>query len=100
MVLDVAGWHQANDLRIPENMCLLPLPPYSPDLNPVEHLWEEIRDKWFPYLVFDSLAGVEDRRVEALAALERMFTAESEGCFACKLLHADEVCDSRAVFCA
>jgi len=70
MVLDGAGWHRAKDLRIPENMRLLPLPPYSPELNPVEHLWEEIREKWFPNLVFDSLTGVEDRLVEALAALE------------------------------
>jgi transposase len=71
MVLDGAGWHRANDLRIPENVRLLPLPPYSPELNPVEHLWEEIREKWFPNLVFDSLTGVEDRLVEALAALEK-----------------------------
>lgn len=70
MVLDGAGWHRAKDLRIPENLRLLPLPPYSPELNPVEHLWEEIREKWFPNLVFDSLTGVEDRLVEALAALE------------------------------
>jgi len=40
MVLDGAGRHRAKDLRIPENMRLLPLPPYSPELNPVEHLWE------------------------------------------------------------
>jgi transposase len=70
MVLDGAGWHRTKDLRIPANMRLLPLPPYSPELNPVEHLWEEIREKWFPNLVFDSLTGVEDRLVEALAALE------------------------------
>ena len=69
-VLDGAGWHRARDLRIPENMRLLPLPPYSPELNPVEHLWEEIREKWFPNLVFDTLTGVADRLVEALAALE------------------------------
>jgi transposase len=70
MVLDGAGWHRAKDLCIPENIRWLPLPPYSPELNPVEHLWEEIREKWFPNLVFDSLTGVEDRLVEALAALE------------------------------
>ena len=69
-MLDGAGWHRANDLRIPDNMRLLPLPRYSPELNPVEHLWEEIREKWFPYLVSDSLTGVENRLVEALATLE------------------------------
>jgi transposase len=51
-------------------MRLLPLPPYSPQLNPVGHLWEEIREKCFPNLVFDSLTGVADRLLEALAALE------------------------------
>jgi len=70
MVLDGAGWHRAKDLQIPENMRLLPLPPYSPQLNPVEHVWEDIREKWFPNLVFDSLRAVEDRLVEALTTLE------------------------------
>jgi transposase len=70
MVLDGAGWHRAKDLQIPDNLRLLPLPPYSPQLNPVEHLWEEIREKWFPNLVFDSLRAVEDRLVEALVTLE------------------------------
>jgi len=70
LVLDGAGWPRARDVRVPENMCLLPLPPYSPQLNPVEHLWEEIREKWFPHLVFDSLTGVADRLLEALSALE------------------------------
>ena len=55
---------------VPENIRLLPLPPYSPQLNPLEHIWEEIREKWFPNLVFDSLGAVEDRLVQALFALE------------------------------
>ena len=70
LVLDGAGWHRANDLQIPENMRLLPLPPYSPQLNPVEHPGDEVREKWFPNLVFDSLQAGEDCLVEALATLE------------------------------
>jgi transposase len=70
LVLDGAGWHRARDLRIPENMRLLLTRPLGPQLNPVEHLWEEIREKWFPNLVFDSLTGVANRLVGALAALE------------------------------
>jgi transposase len=70
MVLDGAGWHKAADLRVPENIDLIPLPPYSPELNPAEHLWEEIREKWFPNLVFGHLSAVEDRLVQALHALE------------------------------
>jgi putative transposase len=70
MVLDGAGWHRANNLVIPENMKLEALPPYSPQLNPMEHIWDEVREKWFTNEVFESLDGVEDRLVEALVALE------------------------------
>jgi transposase len=70
MFLDGAAWHRANDRAVPENMRLEALPPYSPQLNPVEHIWEEIREKWFANEVFDSLNAVEDRLVEALVALE------------------------------
>ena len=70
MVLDGAGWHRAGDLQVPPNVQLLPLPPYSPQLNPMEHIWDEIREKWFPNLVFNSLEAVEDRLVESVLALE------------------------------
>ena len=70
MFLDGAGWHRANNLAVPENMRLEALPPYSPQLNPVEHIWDEIREKWFANEVFNSLDAVEDRLVEALVALE------------------------------
>jgi transposase len=70
MFLDGAGWHRAHDLTVPENMRLEALPPYSPQLNPVEHIWDEIREKWFANEVFNSLDAVEDRLVEALVALE------------------------------
>ena len=70
MVLDGAGWHQAADLAIPDNMRLVRLPPYSPELNPAEHLWEEVREKWFPNLVFRDLDGVEDVLEDALRTLE------------------------------
>jgi hypothetical protein len=44
MLLDGAGWHKANDLVVPANMTLVSLPPYSPELNPAEHVWEYIRE--------------------------------------------------------
>jgi transposase len=46
------------------------LPPYSPKLNPMENVWEEIREKFFPNLVFDSLDAVEINLEEALICLE------------------------------
>jgi transposase len=44
LIFDGAGWHRANDLRVPKNMVLIPLPPYSPELNPVEHISDYLRD--------------------------------------------------------
>ena len=44
---------------------------YKPELNPTEHLWEDIREQWFPNLVFKSIAAVEDTLVEGLVSLER-----------------------------
>ena len=43
LVLDGAGWHKAKDLNIPSNINLIFLPPYSPELNPVERLWAYIK---------------------------------------------------------
>ena len=45
LVLDQAGWHGAKALRVPENLTLVPLPPYSPDLNPVERVWLYLRER-------------------------------------------------------
>ena len=41
MIMDGAGWHRSHSLALAENLRVLFLPPYSPELNPVEHLWEE-----------------------------------------------------------
>jgi hypothetical protein len=60
MFLDGAGWHKAHELTVPANMRLLPLPPYSPELNPAEHVWEYIRENDIRNQVFDDLDEVMD----------------------------------------
>lgn len=55
MVLDGAPSHRSAQLEIPDNMRLLRLPPYAPELNPAERLWDELREKEFANKVFDSL---------------------------------------------
>lgn len=70
MVLDGAGWHKSNGLRLPDNMLLLFLTPYSPELNPQEHIWDELREKHFHNRAFDSLDALEDLLVSALRDLE------------------------------
>ena len=69
LILDKAGWHTAGNLTIPDNITLHWLPPYSPELNPVEHLWDELREKWFRNKYFASLDAVEDQLAEALKFL-------------------------------
>jgi len=71
MVLDGAGWHRAHALKVPENVWFHFLPPYSPQLNPAENLWDDLREKGFHNQVFPSLDAVEDRLVEQLARMER-----------------------------
>ena len=46
LVLDGAGWHVSQALRVPPNMTLLKLPPYAPELNPAEMLWRELRQRY------------------------------------------------------
>ena len=70
MILDGAGWHKAGTLVIPENMKLLNLPPYSPELNPVEHLWDELREKYFHNKVFDSISSLEKHLESSLLSME------------------------------
>jgi len=70
MVMDSAGWHKAKALAIPENMHILYLPPYSPELNPVEHLWDHIREKEFPNKVFRTMDMLEDTLMQGLAKME------------------------------
>ena len=68
--VDQAGWHSAKDLIIPENIRLIPQPAYSPELNPVEHIWEELREKAFSNRVFVSLDTVIDTLCDQLRQLE------------------------------
>jgi transposase len=70
MFVDGAAWHTTKGLALPNNLCLAFLPPYSPELNPAEHLWRCIRENWFPNKTFNSLDAVEDTLVEALRSLE------------------------------
>ena len=71
MVLDGAGWHIAAGLRVPQNIRLLSLPPYAPELNPVEHIWDELREKRFHNTVFASLNALEDHLEISLKEFEQ-----------------------------
>jgi len=56
LVLDQAGWHVSKTLPVPPNITPVPLPPKSPELNPVENIWQFMRDNWLSNRVFTSYA--------------------------------------------
>ena len=65
LLLDQAGWHTTDKLAIPSNISLLPLPPRSPELNPVENIWQFMRDNWLSNRVFKSDEDIVDLCCEA-----------------------------------
>ncbi len=67
--VDRAAWHRAKHLRVPQNLRLLPQPAYAPELMPVEHVWDDIREKHFDNRTFRSLDVVEDTLCDALKEL-------------------------------
>ena len=54
LLLDQAGWHLSGRLEVPANISLLPLPPRAPELNPMETVWQFMRDNWLSNRVFAS----------------------------------------------
>ena len=66
LMLDKAGWHISQSLKIGENIQLLHLNPYSPEHNPVELLWREIRRKYFHNRIFTCLDTVEETLQKSL----------------------------------
>jgi hypothetical protein len=58
LILDGAGWHTSPNLALPDNIALLPLPPYAPELNPVENIWEFLRGNFLSHRVFEDYDAV------------------------------------------
>ena len=58
LVLDQAGWHGAKRLEVPENVTLLHLPPYSPELNPVERVWLYLRERFLSHRVLGDYRAI------------------------------------------
>jgi hypothetical protein len=69
MVMDQAGWHLAGELQVPPNMRLMFLPPYRPEQNPAEHLWEALREDCFANHVVANLEAVERALTSGIVAL-------------------------------
>ncbi len=72
LVLDGAGWHGADALGIPDNLTLLPLPPYSPELNPVENVWQYLRQNQLSLRVWPDYPAIVETCCQAWNALMAM----------------------------
>lgn len=72
VILDRAGWHQSKRLSVPANITLLPLPSYSPELNPVENLWQYLRQTWLSNRVFADYAAILEAACDAWSRITAM----------------------------
>ena len=60
LVMDGAGWHKSKTLQVPDNIEIILLPPYSPELNPVERFWQYIKQNTIKNKVYKTLNGLKD----------------------------------------
>ena len=65
LILDGAGWHKSHALRVPDNLTLLHLPPYAPELNPAELLWHELRQRYLSNRVYADLQELDQALEDA-----------------------------------
>ena len=72
MVVDQAGWHVAHALAVPDNVTLVRLPPYSPELNPVERVWLHLRERHLSHRVLNGYDAI----VDALCSAWNQLTPE------------------------
>jgi DDE superfamily endonuclease len=69
LILAGAGWHSSPKLIVPENVVLMPLPPYAPELNSVENIWEYLRGNSLSHCVWDTYDAIVDACCDAWKAL-------------------------------
>ena len=69
MLVDGASSHRSKELKVPENVSLIRLPPYSPELNPAEQIWNVLRRDYFANRVFDSLNAATEQAELGLAEM-------------------------------
>ena len=65
VMLDRAGWHTSLALEVPANITLMPLPPRAPELNPVENVWQFMRENWLSNRVFKNYDDILDHCCQA-----------------------------------
>jgi putative transposase len=69
LAVDGSGWHKSKDLEKPDNIKLFELPAYTPEMNPIEQIWKELRKRGFKNEVFETLEDVVERLCETINSL-------------------------------
>jgi transposase len=65
LLMDQAGWHMTDRLIVPENISIVPLPAKCPELNPVENVWQFMRQNWLSNRIFQSHEDIVDHCCDA-----------------------------------
>ena len=76
---DGAAWHKSESLQVPENIELFYIPPYTPEMNPIEQIWKELRKLGFRNEIFATLEKVVDRLCESICRLSSTFIRSITG---------------------
>ena len=76
---DGAAWHRSRALEIPKNIVLFQLPPYTPEMNPIEQIWKEIRKRGFRNEIFATLEKVVERLCDTICDLSNQIIASITG---------------------
>jgi putative transposase len=71
LVCDNAGWHKSKGLLVPNNIEIIHIPPYTPEMNPIEQIWDELREKNFANVFFSSIKQVIDKLCSAVCLLSK-----------------------------
>ena len=65
VLVDRAGWHRTSKLKVPKNLTIILLPAYAPELNPVENIWQYLRQNWLSNRVFEDYEAILEAACQA-----------------------------------
>lgn len=81
LIIDNAGWHTSKELKIPTNITLIPLPPYSPELNSMEQVWEWMKKNYLSNICFINYDEIVDKLSDAWNAFSNNTSLVKSICY-------------------
>lgn len=71
LVMDCASWHKSKNLKVPQNITIIYLPPYSPELNPIERLWQYLKDNLIKNRIYNTIDLLQDSVCEFICDITK-----------------------------